>query len=458
MKVPAKPPTLPELLGELVNEGASKLTEVVGSDLDKQPEGRYVHWDELRYLPLSHGFTHRQWWLAIKMARRANHPLPFADTKRTSFTYAVPDNVLKLIHEIDRDASGRIEVPELVTSSDTRDRYLVNSLIEESITSSQLEGAATTHKVAKEMLRQGRKPRNHGEQMIYNNYAAMQFIRTHKHLPLTPSLILELQSIMTDLTLEGPTATGRWRRSDEDVRVVDERNHEVLYVPPPADQVDARIAELCSFANAAHESPFIHPVIKAITIHFMMGWIHPFVDGNGRTARALFYLAMAKSGYWLIEFTSISRIIKKAPAQYARAYLHTETDDNDLTYFVEHQLHVICTAIKALHTYLANKSREIADTRRLIASSPKLKDKLNHRQLAVMDHLLKQSHAVYRIQEHKNAFQVTYQTARTDLLTLVDLGLLEKHRNGKAFIFQMPKKLREKLAVKSGANVYVAHT
>jgi Fic family protein len=451
MKVPQKPPQLPELLSELTKEEPSKIIELVGSGLDGQPEGKYLHWDELRHLPLPKEFTHRQWWLAIKMSRRAMHRLPFADSKQKGFTYSVPDNLFKLLHEIDRDASRRIEVAELVTSSQTRDRYLVNSLFEEAIASSQLEGAATTHKVAKEMLRLGRKPRNRGEQMIYNNYAAMQFIRNHKQLPFSPELILQLQSIMTDLTSEDPTAAGRWRRPEEDVRVVDERNHEILYVPPPAEDITNRIIELCRFANGSNENPFIHPLIKAIAIHFMMGWIHPFVDGNGRTARALFYWSMAKSGYWLIEFTSISRIIKRAPAQYARAYLYTETDDDDLTYFIEHQLNVICEAIKALHTYLADKTREITDTRRLIASSPKLKGKLNHRQLVAMDHLIKHSHAVYRIQEHQNSNQVTYETARTDLLDLVDLGLLEKHREGKAFAFQMPQKLREKLAGKSAA-------
>jgi Fic family protein len=207
--------------------------------------------------------------------------------------------------------------------------------------------------------------------------------------------------------------------------------------------------ELCRFANDSHESPFIHPLVKAIVIHFMMGWIHPFVDGNGRTARALFYWSMAKSGYWLIEFTSISRVLKKAPAQYARAYLYSETDDNDLTYFMDHQLNVISEAIRALHAYLAAKSKEIADTRKLIASSPKLKGKLNHRQLAAMDHFLKNSHLAYRIHEHQNANQVTYETARTDLLEMVSLGLLEKHREGKSFVFQMPQKLREKLAARA---------
>jgi len=451
MKIPLKPPRLRDLLGELTSQEPEKFAEVLSSQLERKPEGRYIHWDELRHQPVPGGFTHRHWWLAIKMARRSAHRLPFKDSLGAEFTYTVPDSLFKLLHEIDRDASGRMEIGEQVTNPQTRDRYLVSSLIEESITSSQLEGAATTYKVAKEMLRQGRKPRNHSEQMIFNNYAAMQFIRSNKQSAITPELILQLQSIMTDSTLEDPSAAGRWRRSDEDVRVVDNRNQEVLYVPPPAQEVKSRIERLCQFANDTNDSPFIHPLIRAIVIHFMIGWIHPFVDGNGRTARALFYWSMAKGGYWLIEFTSISRIIKKAPAQYARAYLHAETDDNDVTYFIEHQLNVISEAIQALHKYLAEKSREIADTRRLIASSPKLKGRLNHRQLAAMDHFLKHSHVTYRIQEHKNANQITYETARTDLLDMVELGLLEKTQEGKSFVFQMPQKLRDRLANKASA-------
>src|SRR5260370_16759153 len=125
MKVPQKPPRLSDLLNELNNEGQSKIVEVLGSDLGSKPVGTYVHWEELRHLPLPNGFAHRQWWLAIKMSRRAVYRLPFADSQRTGFNYSVPDTLFKLLHEIDRDASGRIEVAELVTSSQTRDRYLV---------------------------------------------------------------------------------------------------------------------------------------------------------------------------------------------------------------------------------------------------------------------------------------------------------------------------------------------
>ena len=115
---------------------------------------------------------------------------------------------------------------------------------------------------------------------------------------------------------------------------------------------------LCDFANADEASlPFVHPVLRAILLHFMIGYDHPFADGNGRTARALFYWSMARSGYWLMEYTSISHILRKAPARYMRAYLHTETDKNDTTYFLLHQLQTIRQAIAALHDYVAKKSR-----------------------------------------------------------------------------------------------------
>jgi Fic family protein len=75
----------------------------------------------------------------------------------------------------------------------------------------------------------------------------------------------------------------------------------------------------------------------------MLGYDHPFLDGNGRTARALFYWAAANNGYWLMEFISISQIIKQSPAQYGKSFLYSEYDENDVTYFIVHQLSVIDT-------------------------------------------------------------------------------------------------------------------
>ena len=132
----------------------------------------------------------------------------------------------------------------------------------------------------------------------------------------------------------------------------------------------------------------------------MIGYDHPFVDGNGRTARALFYWIMAREGYWLMEYISISRVIKMAPAQYMYAYLHTETDSNDVTYFIIHQLEVIKKAIRDLHSYLAHKTGEYRRAARLLENS-KLSGALNHRQLGLLKNALDNPGQEYTIKSHK---------------------------------------------------------
>ena len=129
---------------------------------------------------------------------------------------------------------------------------------------------------------------------------------------------------------------------------MDPAHSRVLHEPPPAASLPQRLERLCAFANAIDGEPFVHPVIRAILLHYMVGYDHPFVDGNGRTARALFYWSLARSGYWRMEYVSISRLLRQAPAQYSRAYLHSEADDNDTTYFILHQLSIIKRAIEAL--------------------------------------------------------------------------------------------------------------
>lgn len=358
----------------------------------------------------------------------------------------MPDPVLRALHGIDRQAAGAIAMADPGVSGDDRDRYLVSSLIEEAITSSQLEGAATTREEAKEMLRSGRRPRDRGERMILNNYQVMEQIRELKQEPFTPERVLELHRAVTDGTLDDSDAAGRFRRPSERISVMDASHTIVLHQPPPAEGLPERLERLCAFANQAlGEQPFVHPVIRAILIHFMLGYDHPFVDGNGRTARALFYWSMARSGYWLMEYLSISRLIKQAPARYARAYLHTETDDNDATYFILHQLAVIEQAIAALHQYLARKIAEQRSAENLLRRAPRLAEGLNHRQIALLSHALRHPGHAYTVMSHQRSHQIVTQTARTDLLKLVERGLLEQRRRGRAFVFIAPPDIGDRI-------------
>lgn len=447
MKIPVTPPDLEALMKKVLETppGLSRFVTLLGGGTDPAPGGKYRHWDILRHLQPPPGLTAEEWWLGTKVARRALYrELPFLDWRGIPFRYATVDPALRMMHAIDRQASGAIEGSDQVTNPDTRDTYLIKTLFEEAITSSQLEGASTTRAVAKEMLQRGRPPRDRSEQMIYNNYRAMQLMREIPAGALTPERIFEVHRVLTRDTLDDPSTAGRSRREEEQIQVVDETGR-VLHTPPPAGELPERLQRLCDFANDAEEEHFLHPVVRSILLHFVLAYDHPFVDGNGRTARALFYWSMAARGYWLCEFLSISRILRSAPGKYVRAYLYTETDDNDVTYFVLNQMRVIVRAIEELHLFLKRKQAELQETRRLLQQSSVLHSSLNPRQLALVSHAVRNPGFVYSIDSHRRSHNVAYQTARTDLLHLADMNLVEQGKRGKAFVFVAPPDLRDRI-------------
>jgi Fic family protein len=360
------------------------------------------------------------------------------------FKYALPDEVFRLLHYVDQRCAGEIAMGEVVTADEqARQHYLVNSQMEEAIRSSQLEGATTSRRVAKELLRTGREPINRSERMIINNYRALQFMRDGIGASLTPGVVLELQRILTEGTLDDPTSAGRLQRPDEDrVAVFDRIDGSLIHKPPPADQLSRRLEKLCDFANATDDPErFMHPVVRSILLHFWLAYDHPFEDGNGRTARALFYWSMRTQGYWLVEYLSISAILRKAPGQYTRAFLETETDYGDTTYFLLYQITVMKRAIEQLHEYLRKKTREITETERAIKSS----SEYNHRQLALLSDAIRNPDHAYTFVSHAASHNVTDETGRRDILQLEEQGLLTRSRVRRKAVFSPAPDLRGRL-------------
>jgi Fic family protein len=381
------------------------------------------------------------WWCGLKMRRRGlARPIALMDKKNINFTYSIVDPLPENLHLIDLSAGGTVQIPELILNPDTKDRYIVRSLIEESITSSQLEGAATTRDVAKEMLRQGRPPRDRSEQMILNNYQTMQKITSVKNDRLTKDLVSEIHRMITMDTLNDPTGAGRFRRPDEPV-VVTNQDEEVLHEPPPAGELERRMELMCEFANGKTATGFIHPAVRSMILHFWLAYDHPFLDGNGRTARALYYWSMLNQGYWLCEFISISEIILRAPAKYGRAFLYTETDENDLTYFLLYHTEIVRRAIEVLHDYVVRRTQQLqaleAELRGMSA--------LNDRQRDLVGHALRHPGHRYTIESHRSSHNIVYETARTDLMDLARRGLLTPQKRGRAWYFTPAIDLEEKL-------------
>ena len=441
MKMPDTAPKIDEILLKLGSDAHNRIWT-------KQLTDDYRHWDDLKYRAPPEGMSREEWWCALKLRRYPSmKPVPMQDRNGEFFRFSTPDRIARQLHEIDLGAGGRIGMLEPVTNPDTRDQYLVRSLMEEAITSSQLEGAVTTRKVAKEMLRSGRKPKDKSEQMILNNYNTMRRIRELKGSALTPERIFELHRMVTEHTFDNPDEAGRFRKKDELITVEDE-DGEIMHLPPSANELPKRMDAMCEFANGRPTEPFIHPVIRAMVLHFWLAYDHPFVDGNGRTARALFYWAMLKSDYWLFEYVSISEVLRRAPVKYYRAFLLTETDENDLTYFLLHQSDVIRQAIRKLHDYISSKSTEVRDIEKMLRNWRHL----NHRQQALIGHALRHTGPSYTVEGHQRSHDTSYNTARTDLLDLVREELLEQQKSGKRMVFYPSPRLEQ--AIRAGSTPF----
>lgn len=445
MQKPLSPPQLEDIvagLGPSQAERTKRLTDLISNLREVAPDGRYRHWDKLRHLDPPDGISHEEWWLTIKFARMAIlKPLPLVDSDGHAFNYSTPDEAQELLHFIDQQAGGVLGAPEPILNDDAAKRqYLVNSLMEEAIRSSQLEGAATSRAVAKEMIRTGRPPVNRGERMIFNNYRALEFMREGISSELQVADVLELQRILTEGTLQNPDAAGRLQTpADDRVEVIDSEGH-VLHTPPPAEQLPDRMEAMCAFANGEGDTGFLHPVLRSILLHFWLGYDHPFEDGNGRTARALFYWSMAKHRYWLTEYLSISNILRKAPTKYMRAYLYTETDDRDTTYFLLYHLSVIRRAITEFQQYVERKVREIREFESVLKP-----EEFNYRQLALLRNAARYPQQRYTFASHARSHRVSWASSRNDLLNLQRRGFLLRRRVGKKYWFTPAPNLLERL-------------
>lgn len=382
----------------------------------QQLNEQYPYWDKVKYLPAKTDYSNKMLWFAIKKLRMLNYA--FISFGKYHFRYTITNEILELLHDLDMNIGGYLTSENILPAQD-KNRYLVNSIMEEAIASSQMEGASTTRKIAKEMLRKNDRPQNKSQQMIVNNYQTINYIKDNAQSDLSIHLLKEIHRSMTEKTLENPIDAGKFRVNDN-ILVMDSITGDIAHNPPSYTEIDELLHDLECFFNHS-EKPFIHPIVKGIIIHFMLAYIHPFVDGNGRTARSLFYWYLLKKGYWLVEYLSVSRIIYKSKRQYEKAFLYTEYDDNDLTYFILYNLRAMKIAFNELKLYLKRKSEE----NNSISILAHIKG-INFRQSQILKIVAEKPNSIFTIKEIETQFAVSNQTARTDLVNLTNLGFLSE--------------------------------
>lgn len=402
---------------------------------------KYLYWDKAKHYSIPHGLTPEESWTAIRAMRTLFSRDTFLlQENGEPFTFLTLPESEKWHHRIDTAIGGNLFASFSTFSEQKKQKFLMNGIIEEAIASSQLEGANTSRKVAKKMILEKREPRNKGERMIINNYRAMQLIEEdYKNKELSVDFLLELHRIISDRDNDIPQQErGRFRTDEDEVVVVDSSKQMIAHIAPNSKFMNKEILRLITYANDQDGDVFTHPIIKAIFLHFWIGYLHPFTDGNGRIARALFYWYLLKKGYWGVSFLPISKVIKKSPIQYGKAYIYTEQDDGDLTYFYDYHIRKIMIALDEFDAYVKRKIIENKEIDKRVGKDILLND----RQKQLLHYLLSEDDSFTTMTSYGAIYNVSRVTALKDLSKLENAGYLTSKRIGKERRYYLTEKIR----------------
>lgn len=426
---------------EQLEKDPSKYREI----FEKSNEPNYIYWDDFRHKFTDDTLNTEEQWFWTRQLRNitANETDVKAENGKF-FKWIRLSSTDEFLHKIDMLAGGQLFPHSDLLSTNNRQAFINRGVIEEAIASSQLEGAHTTRQAARKMIIENKKPKNESEQMILNNYKTINAIeKEYKNKPLSKELLFEIHRMLTIGTLK-KEHQNRFRKDKDEIVVQGQIGTEeyTTHIPPKEEFLQSEINRLISYANDEKPGRFIHPIIKAIFIHFWVGYLHPFVDGNGRLARALFYWYLLKEGYWTFMYLPISTVIKESPTQYAMAYIYSEQDNNDLTYFYNFHIGKIMQALNEFKKYIDQKVEENKEVTKIISQNLPL----NERQKQLVHYFLSDNYASTSASSYATINSVGRDTAARDLKDLELNGLISPRREGKYIKYYATKKLKELLA------------
>ena len=429
--------------GEIIQRFFSGETprEDIAEAIAKTANPQYLYWDKIKRKPLPEDISPEEFWVLVKFLRKyapTRQNTPIHDTQGRVFWWWKLSRFDQFLHEVDMKYGGHLARSGSEVEEKDRFQFISRGIVEEAIASSQLEGANTTRRVAKEMIRQGRKPRTESEQMIFNNYEVMVMVEEDlRNAKLDLDTLFHLHETIVKNTEKGGDA-GRFRKNNDDIVVAD-HTYNIVYHDPPSEQfIPAEVERCIAFANdELDEEEFTHPVIKATMLHFWIGYLHPFTDGNGRLARLLFYWYLLKNDYWGFAYLPISKVIKRAEDQYKMAYIYSEQDDNDLTYFIDYNIRKIQIAMQEFEEYKREKEKES----KLINRVARRQYSLNDRQVRLLQFYYENRNERTSPMMHMKVNQISKKTAINDLRELERLGFLRSEKQGRNVYYWATEKI-----------------
>ena len=382
---------------------------------------RYLSRQEIIHrLPVS--ISIQQFWPELEKERRKrSQELPLLAQNGKPFWFVLTGGIEKQC-----DAIAELARRDIAFTGPEFDALFQDAVVDEAVYSSVIEGAFTSREQAVDFIRQNKQPRNKSEQMVKNNYDALTYVLEHLEDEISEETILQIAQIVTRSAAEVQVNGYR----DGAVYVTGREG--VVYTPPQADAVPEMMRLLVAFIQKSE----LHPLLKACIAHFYFVYIHPFGDGNGRTARALSYMMLLQSGYDFFRYFSISGIVAEERGKYYRSMRNVEDSDGDMTYFIDAYSGMLARTVEQMEHHLKYH----------VIAGQKLKEleqngTLNERQLKGAKWLLESSGSNVTVEIWRKKYKVVTETARRDLLALCDAGLLVRELDGRKAVFRVLREL-----------------
>ncbi len=254
-------------------------------------------------------------------------------------------------------------------------------------------------------------------QEVMNYRKAMEFIND-KRLMINDELIKKLHKITVNKILPEENC-GEYRKTQ--VVIKNNQTGAVSFRPPEASRVSEQIGDLLAFIDKPQEQD-IHPILESGIVHYELARIHPFIDGNGRVARALSTLILFIKGYDIRKFFSLEEYFDRNAGNYYEALQSVEKNSGDLTIWLEY-----------FTEGLAIELSKIKEKVEKISVDGKLRERLGGKPLLLTDRQLKiieyiQSTGFLQNQAFEELFpMVSEDTILNELKSLLQNGIIKKH-------------------------------
>lgn len=242
-----------------------------------------------------------------------------------------------------------------------------------------------------------------------------------KRTPFTEKDLLEVHRIVTQGTLENPLDEGIFR--NRQVVVGNRITGKVIFMPPATKEVLSLVDKFLTWLNSRNIND-IDQVVQAGIAHYEIVRIHPFIDGNGRTARVLASMVLYKNGFDVKRFFALDDYYDQDRRSYYAALQLVDKKTLDLTGWLEYFTDGVAVSIKTVKDKVLSLSKNIKD----------LKEKgqiaLTDRQMKIVEKLVDKGAITNR--EIRNMFQLSDEAVRREISKLLKQGVLKKEGAGRS--------------------------